>query len=132
MDRVRLCHIFRANPFPFVQASKHLPRIEPRAALPGRPFLKDNILAPSIVDRLAHLFGRKETDHAREAFVRLYDRAHLMVFRYIYGMYGGPMQDVEDLTAETFLRAWGARDRFTGDEEAAIGWLFQIARRLGH
>ncbi|MBA3946538.1 MAG: sigma-70 family RNA polymerase sigma factor [Herpetosiphonaceae bacterium] len=92
--------------------------------------MKDNILAPSIVDRLAHLFGRREADQTRESFARLYDRAHLVVFRYIYGLSGGPVQDAEDLTAETFLRAWRARERFTGDEEAAVGWLLQIARRL--
>jgi len=63
-------------------------------------------------------------------FHRLYDRAHVIIYRYIYASLGGPVQEVEDLTAETFMRAWNARQRFEGDEEAAVGWLLQIARNL--
>ncbi len=65
-----------------------------------------------------------------EAFARLYDQNHLSVFRYVYGLCGGPQQDVEDITAETFTRAWSTRQRFTGNEQAALGWLLQIARNL--
>ena len=65
-----------------------------------------------------------------EAFAELYQHAHLVVFRYIYGLNGGPQQEVEDLTAETFIRAWKARQRFEGDENAAISWLLRIARNL--
>lgn len=65
-----------------------------------------------------------------EAFSALYVRAHVAVFRYLYGMCGGPRAEAEDLTAETFAKAWKARDRFQGDEAAALGWLFTIARRL--
>lgn len=64
------------------------------------------------------------------AFSQLYERAHLMVFRFIYGLHGGPVQEVEDLTAETFMRAWKARQRFDGNEDAAVGWLLRIARNL--
>jgi DNA-directed RNA polymerase specialized sigma24 family protein len=39
-------------------------------------------------------------------FKELYERNRLPVFRYIYGLTGGPQAEVEDLTAETFLRAW--------------------------
>jgi RNA polymerase sigma-70 factor, ECF subfamily len=63
-------------------------------------------------------------------FRRLFDRAHLIVYRYVYGSLGGSVQDVEDITAETFLRAWKARQSFEGDEEAAVGWLLRIARNL--
>jgi len=66
----------------------------------------------------------------QEAFAALYDRAHLLVYRYVYGLMGGPVEDVEDLTAETFMRAWKTRDRFEGDDGAAIGWLLKIARHL--
>jgi RNA polymerase sigma-70 factor, ECF subfamily len=65
-----------------------------------------------------------------DAFARLYDQNHLTVFRYVYGLSGGPQQDVEDITAETFTRAWVTRHRFTGNEQAALGWLLQIARNL--
>jgi RNA polymerase sigma-70 factor (ECF subfamily) len=66
----------------------------------------------------------------RASFENLYARTHLVVYRYIYGLYGGPVEEVEDLTAETFLRAWNARRRFSGDDGAALGWLLRIARNL--
>ncbi len=63
-------------------------------------------------------------------FQDLYQQTHLMVYRYIFGLYDGPVQDVEDLTAETFVRAWKARRRFRGSSDAALGWLLRIARNL--
>lgn len=80
--------------------------------------------------RWVGLFGRTPPLHSAEHFSALYDRAHLPVFRYLYGLRGGPAEDVEDLTAETFERAWKARDSFDGGDEAALGWLLTIARRL--
>ena len=68
--------------------------------------------------------------HNAEAFTRLYEQTHLIVFRYVYGLSSGPLQEVEDLTAETYARAWKTRQRFRGDQRAAIGWLLQIARNL--
>ena len=65
-----------------------------------------------------------------KSFSALYERTHLSVFRYLYGLTGGPQQDVEDLTAEAFERAWRARRNFQGDDGAALGWLMKIARRL--
>lgn len=65
-----------------------------------------------------------------DVFQRLYSQYHLLVFRFIYGLHGGPTEDVEDLTAETFTRAWKSRRRFKGSERAAIGWLLKIARNL--
>lgn len=65
-----------------------------------------------------------------QAFSRLYEEANLLIFRYIYGIYGGPSQDVEDITAETFARAWKARTQFSGDQNDAVSWLIQIARNL--
>jgi RNA polymerase sigma-70 factor (ECF subfamily) len=65
-----------------------------------------------------------------QAFSELYERTHLLVFRYIYGLHNGPQQEVEDLAAETFTRAWNARLGFSGEERAAVGWLLRIARNL--
>jgi RNA polymerase sigma-70 factor (ECF subfamily) len=64
------------------------------------------------------------------SFSAFYERSYLPVFRYLYGLTGGPQEDVEDLTAETFMRAWRARRAFQGDEDALLGWLMKIARRL--
>lgn len=65
-----------------------------------------------------------------EVFARLYEETHLMVFRYVYGLSGGPAQEAEDLTAETYTRAWKTRQTFRGNHQAALGWLLRIARNL--
>ena len=65
-----------------------------------------------------------------EAFTRLYEETHIRVFRYIYGLSGGPAQEAEDLTAETYTRAWKTRQTFHGNQKAALGWLLHIARNL--
>lgn len=65
-----------------------------------------------------------------EAFGRLYEETSLLVFRYIYGLSGGPTQEAEDLTAETYMRAWKTRSHFTGDHQAARNWILRIARNL--
>lgn len=64
------------------------------------------------------------------SFSNLYDRTQIIIFRYIYGIHGGPAEEVEDLTCETFMRAWKGRSRFSGDEHDALCWLFTIARHL--
>jgi RNA polymerase sigma-70 factor (ECF subfamily) len=63
-------------------------------------------------------------------FALMYEHNRLSVFRYIYSLSGGPSDDAEDLTAETFIRAWKARHRFEGNVDSAISWLLGIARRL--
>jgi RNA polymerase sigma-70 factor (ECF subfamily) len=40
------------------------------------------------------------------------------------------LQEAEDLTAETYTRAWKTRQQFRGDSSAAMGWLLRIARNL--
>jgi RNA polymerase sigma-70 factor (ECF subfamily) len=65
-----------------------------------------------------------------EAFDRFYTQTHLIVYRYIFGLYNGSSEDVEDLTTETYIRAWKSRRRFRGDDSAALGWLLKIARNL--
>lgn len=65
-----------------------------------------------------------------EIFQSFYAQNYLAVFRFIYGLHGGPTEEVEDLTAETFIRAWKSRRRFRGSQKAALGWAFKIARNL--
>lgn len=68
----------------------------------------------------------------RAGFAALFDSTHIVVFRYVRAMGGTGLsaEDVEDITAEVFLRAWRMRGGFRGDEDAALGWLLVIARRL--
>jgi RNA polymerase sigma-70 factor (ECF subfamily) len=65
-----------------------------------------------------------------EAFSNLYERTHLTIFRFIFGLHGGPIEEVEDLTCDTFFRAWRGRLHFSGGDHDALCWLFTIARRL--
>lgn len=65
-----------------------------------------------------------------ESFGHLFSRSQLIIFRFIYGLHGGPLQEVEDLTCDAFLRAWKGRKSFSGDEHDALCWLFTIARHL--
>ena len=65
-----------------------------------------------------------------DMFTRLYEKTHLSVFRYVYGLSGGAQQDAEDLTAETYARARKKRQRFSGDDQAALGWILRIAKNL--
>ena len=64
------------------------------------------------------------------AFSEMYEANRLSVFRYIYSLMGGPAEEAEDLTAESFIRAWKARHTFEGNLDSAIGWLIGIAKRL--
>lgn len=80
--------------------------------------------------RLANPDASAAPLESRAAFSSLFERSHLPVFRYVYGLTGGPQEEAEDLAAETFLRAWRARRTFDGDDASALGWLLKIARRL--
>ncbi len=76
-------------------------------------------------------FGQDQnTIQSADAFTQLYEETHLAVFRYVYGLSGGPVQEAEDLTAETYERGWKMRESFQGDHQAALSWLLRIARNL--
>jgi RNA polymerase sigma-70 factor (ECF subfamily) len=65
-----------------------------------------------------------------ESFSNLFLRTQLIIFRFIFGLHGGPLEDVEDLTSDTYMRAWKSRSHFFGDDHDALCWLFTIARHL--
>ena len=78
-----------------------------------------------------NLFRQPNSSIASPAqFRAIYELNRLPVFRYVYALTGGSQEDAEDLTAETFLRAWKARHQFHGERDAAIAWLIGIAKRL--
>jgi RNA polymerase sigma-70 factor, ECF subfamily len=64
----------------------------------------------------------------QEDFSLFFQQTHIQVYRYIYGLTGGPSEDVDDLVAEAYERAWKARRKFRGDHRNALHWIFTIAR----
>ncbi|MBI3173990.1 MAG: sigma-70 family RNA polymerase sigma factor [Chloroflexi bacterium] len=86
----------------------------------------------SALQTIKHWLGRERNVSIVDAvdFARLYDQNYLGVFRYVYGLCSGIQQEAEDITAETFMRAWITRHRFSGSEQAVLGWLLYIARNL--
>jgi RNA polymerase sigma-70 factor (ECF subfamily) len=73
---------------------------------------------------------RKSPITSPAKFREVYEHNRLPVYRYIYALTGGSPENAEDLSAETFLRAWKARHQFEGDMDAVTGWLIRIAKRL--
>lgn len=61
------------------------------------------------------------------AFADLYRTHTYAVFNYCLFRVGDRVV-AEDLTADTFERAWRARHRYRSDQAAFITWLFAIAR----
>lgn len=66
----------------------------------------------------------------REAFGALYDRHVVRVYRHIYYMVGSAAE-AEDLTAQAFLQAWEAIDRYQIRGAPFVSWLLRIAHNLG-
>ncbi len=63
-----------------------------------------------------------------ESFEVVFDRHAPVVYRYLRRRVGVAL--AEELTAETFIRAFGARRRFDHSGESALPWLFGIATNL--
>ena len=88
--------------------------------------LKEARLFQSLT-RLFHPVVDDAPLESAEAFSALYERNYRSVYRYLYGLRGGPAEDVEDLTADTFARAWKSRRSFAGDPHSAgTGWLQRL------
>ncbi len=66
----------------------------------------------------------------REAFGALYDRHVVRVYRHIYYMVGNAAE-AEDLTAQAFLQAWEAIERYEIRGAPFVSWLLRIAHNLG-
>lgn len=65
----------------------------------------------------------------REAFGALYDRHVVRVYRHIYYMVGNAAE-AEDLTAQAFLQAWEAIERYSIRGAPFVSWLLRIAHNL--
>jgi len=66
----------------------------------------------------------------QEAFGELYDRHAVRVYRHIYYMVGNATE-AEDLTAQAFMKAWEAIERYQIRGAPFVSWLLRIAHNLG-
>ena len=63
------------------------------------------------------------------AFAVLYDRHVVRVYRHIYYLVGDA-REAEDLTAQTFLKAWEAIGRYKERGAPIAAWFLRIAHNL--
>lgn len=63
------------------------------------------------------------------AFAALYDRHVVRIYRHIYYLVNDA-REAEDLTAQTFLKAWEAIDRYKERGAPFVAWLLRIAHNL--
>src|SRR3954451_22749785 len=63
-----------------------------------------------------------------ELFGELFDRHYAAIYRFIQRRMGPELAD--ELAAETFARAFDARERFEHEVDNAAPWLFGIATNL--
>ena len=75
--------------------------------------------------RLVHRAVAKD----QSAFAELYDRHVVRVYRHIYYLVGDA-REAEDLTAQTFLKAWEAIGRYKERGAPIVAWLLRIAHNL--
>jgi RNA polymerase sigma-70 factor (ECF subfamily) len=72
---------------------------------------------------------RRAIQRDREAFGALYDKHVVRVYRHIYYIVGRPAE-AEDLTAQAFLQAWEAIERYQIRGAPFVSWLLRIAHNL--
>jgi RNA polymerase sigma-70 factor (ECF subfamily) len=65
----------------------------------------------------------------QEAFAQIYDRHVVRIYRHIYYMVNDS-NIAEDLTAQTFLKAWEAIDRYKERGAPIVAWLLRISHNL--
>ena len=61
-------------------------------------------------------------------FKLIYDTYYLQVYRYMLSRLSFDQSLAEDLTAETFFKAWKKRRSFQGTWDSVRYWVFRIAR----
>lgn len=72
---------------------------------------------------------QRAVGHDADAFGKLYDMHIDRVYRHIYYRVGN-QTDAEDLTQQTFLKAWQAIGRYKKTASPFIAWLMTISHNL--
>ena len=103
-------------------------------ALPSRA-PKDAVEAPDVssaqaADRDAERrLVQRAIGRDSAAFAELYDKHVVRVYRHIFYLVNDG-REAEDLTAQTFLKAWEAVDRYKERGAPFVAWLLRIAHNL--
>jgi RNA polymerase sigma-70 factor (ECF subfamily) len=84
--------------------------------------------SPAAAERTSEELACAAQGGSREAFAALVRRYEKPVFNFLL-MRGAPSHDAEELTQETFLRAWQKLDHYRPRWRFSA-WLFTMARRL--
>src|SRR5688572_28604491 len=79
--------------------------------------------------REERILVQRAVDRETSAFAQLYDRHVVRVYRHIYYMVNDN-REAEDLTAQTFLKAWEAVDRYKERGAPFVAWLLRIGHNL--
>ncbi len=102
------------------------PRAREDASEPSQAELADQ-------QRLQREAERKLVEDAirrdANAFAALYDMHVVRVYRHIYYLVNDS-REAEDLTAQTYLKAWEAIDRYKERGAPFVAWLLRIAHNL--
>src|SRR4051812_36712500 len=72
---------------------------------------------------------RRAVERDTEAFALLYDKHVVRVYRHVYYLVN-KAPEAEDLTAQTFLKAWEAIERYKETGAPFVAWLLRIAHNL--
>jgi RNA polymerase sigma-70 factor, ECF subfamily len=72
---------------------------------------------------------QRATRRDAAAFAELYDQHVVRVYRHIYYLVNHA-REAEDLTAQTFLKAWEAIERYTDRGAPFVAWLLRIAHNV--
>ncbi len=75
------------------------------------------------------LLVRRAIGRDRAAFADLYDTHVVRVYRHIYYLVNDA-REAEDLTAQTYLKAWEAIDRYRDQGAPFVAWLMRIGHNL--
>jgi len=73
---------------------------------------------------------RRASGGDAEAFAELYERYMEPVFRFFYYRLGGSRENAEDLTEQSFLKAWQSIGSYDYRGIPFSAWLFRIAHNL--
>ncbi|MBI4330920.1 MAG: RNA polymerase sigma factor [Chloroflexi bacterium] len=72
---------------------------------------------------------QQAVEHDRAAFASLYDRYIDRVYKHVYYKVGN-QGEAEDITQETFIKAWEAIGSYRKTGAPFVAWLIAIARNL--